>query len=233
MQSERLVVFLAGGRATRLEEHATDTPKALQPVAGAPLLDHLIAEAVHLGFGRFHLALGHLYEPIVEHLRARGVDFTWSVDDVDGGAGTAGALRAAADHLPDEFVVWLADTLPPASLRGPLLPAPTAPAVARMAVSEQVPDVTPNVTVRDGRVAAYDKQSPAGATHVDAGLYALTRDVLAHVPDGRSDLEQLWPALAEQGLMEAEVLNGRFFDIGTPGRLVVADREYRAVSERA
>ncbi|MEV4948787.1 NTP transferase domain-containing protein [Streptomyces sp. NPDC053755] len=233
MPSERLVVFLAGGRATRLGGHAANTPKALQRVAGVPLIDHLVGEATRLGFGRFHLALDHLYEPIVEHLARQGVPFTWSLDDVPGGAGTAGALRSARDHLADDFVVWLADTLPPAELTGPVLPAPAAPAVARMAVSAQVPDVVPNVVVEDGRVVGYDKHAAAGATHVDAGLYALTREVLDHVSAGRCELEQLWPVLARRGLVEAEVVDGRFLDIGTPGRLAVADRELRAVKSRA
>jgi NDP-sugar pyrophosphorylase family protein len=233
MHSERLVVFLAGGRATRLQEHATDTPKALQLVASVPLLDHLITGATRLGFGRFHLALDHLYEPIVEHLADQGVNFTWSLDDIPGGAGTAGALRSARNHLPDEFVLWLADTLPPPELNGPLLPAPTAPAVARMAVSAQVSDVIPNVTVQDERIVSYNKYAPVGATHVDAGLYALTRDLLDHVDDGRCDLEQIWPVLAEQGLLEAEVMTGQFFDIGTPDRLARADRELRAVKHSA
>lgn len=233
MHSERLVVFLAGGRATRLQGHATDAPKALQLVAGVPLLDHLMAAATRLGFGRFHLALDHLYEPIVEHLAGRGVSFTWSLDDVPGGAGTAGALRSARNHLSDEFVVWLADTLPPPELTGPLLPAPTAPAVARMAVSAEVPDVIPNVTVQGDHIVRYDKYAPVGATHVDAGLYALTHDALDHVPAGRSDLEQIWPVLAGQGLLEAEVVTGQFLDIGTPDRLARADREMRAVKHGA
>ncbi|GGV87812.1 D-glycero-D-manno-heptose 1-phosphate guanosyltransferase [Streptomyces griseoloalbus] len=233
MRSERLVVFVAGGRATRLQDRAADTPKALQPVAGVPLLDHLIREAARLGFGRFHLALDHLYRPIVEHLTRRGMDFTWSLDDVPGGAGTAGAIRCAGGHLPEEFVVWLADTLPPAGLDGPVLAPPTAPAVARMAVSTQVPDVVPNVVVEGGRVVGYDKHAAAGATHVDAGLYALTRDVLRYVPGRRCDLEEVWPVLAEQGLIEAEVVSGRFLDIGTPDRLATAEREWRRVEPRA
>ncbi|MEW2402219.1 NTP transferase domain-containing protein [Streptomyces sp. NPDC046862] len=232
MDSERLVVFLAGGRATRLQGQAAHTPKALQVVGGVPLLDRLTADAARLGFGRFHFALDHLHEPILEHLRDRGVRFTWSLDDVPGGAGTAGALRCARDHLSEEFVVWLADTLPPAGLSGPLLPPPATPAVARMAVSAQVPDVRPNVTVEQGRVIGYDKDTAVGATHVDAGLYAMTHEVLEHIPDGRAHLEQLWPQLAERGLLEADVLTGRFLDIGTPARLAAADREMRAVRHR-
>jgi NDP-sugar pyrophosphorylase family protein len=231
VSAERLVVFLAGGRATRLREKAAHTPKVLQVVADVPLLDRLTAEAARLGFGRFHFALDHLYEPVLEHLADRGVRFTWSLDDVPGGAGTAGALRCASEHLPDEFAVWLADTLPPVGLCAPLLPPPKAPAVARMAVSAQVPDVRPNVTVEHGRVIAYDKHTAAGATHVDAGLYALTRAALDYIPDGRADLEQLWPELAKHQLLEAEVMTGRFLDIGTSARLAAADREMRAVRQ--
>ncbi|QOW01843.1 nucleotidyltransferase family protein [Rhodococcus pyridinivorans] len=234
MRPERFVVFVAGGQASRLRGHASSMPKALQTVAGVPLLDRLISEATRLGFGRFHFALNHLHESILEHLSVRGTDFTWSLDDIPGGSGTAGALRSAQDQLPEEFVVWLADTLPPPDLHSPLLLPPEAPTIARMAVSAQVPDVPPNVAVQGGRIVGYDKQTSAGATHVDAGLYAMTGDIFDYVPgNGRCDLEQLWPKLAQLGCLEAEVVTGRFLDIGTPARLAVADRVFRTVGHDA
>jgi len=215
------VVFLAGGRATRLGPFGGGLPKALQPVAGLPLLDRLLAAAAEFGLSRTHLCLGHLHELILEHLRGRGVPFTYSLDDLPGGAGTAGALRTAEPHLEDSFMIWLADTIPVGAAAGPALPPPSA--VASMLVAEEVPGVTPNVVVADGRVVRYDKGGPAGARFVDAGLYSAHRSLLRYLPPGKVDLEELWPRLIELGLLHADAAEGTFLDIGTPERLAKAE----------
>lgn len=220
------VVFLAGGLATRLQERGRDLPKALQMVGGVPLVDRLIEVARGAGIAAFHFALGHLHQPLVQHLRERGVDFTYSLDDLEGGSGSAGALRAAAPYLDERFTVWLADTLPVDPPSG-WFTHPRPPYLASMVVSSAVPDVTPNVAVADGSVMAYAKNGATGARYVDAGMYLLCRDVLDHVPAGRSDLERLWPALAAAGVLAAQPCGSTFLDIGTPDRLDYAERVLR------
>lgn len=216
------VVFLAGGRATRLRQLGGVLPKALQPVGGVPLLDRLIEAAIGYGARSFHFALGHRHDQVTEHLRRRAIPFTYSLDDLPRGSGTAGALRAAAPYLSDSFLLWLADTLPVGNPRL-VLSRPAAPRLATMAVSSAVPDVTPNVVVADGLVTAYDKRGAPGAAFVDAGMYLVRKEILQHIPTGKVDLEQLWPTLSRLGLLQAEELDGMFLDIGTPERLLSAE----------
>lgn len=221
----RQVVFLAGGRATRLRGHDNDRPKVLQSIAGTLLLDRLLASASRLGFDRFHFALDHRFEPIVDHLARRATDFTWSLDDVPGGAGTAGAVRSAQRFLEEQFVVWLADTLAPTRLPVDFLPPPSLGCLARMCVSASVPDVRPNVMAQDGRIKAYRKDGCKGCSFVDAGLYALSKDVVDLIPTaGRFDLEDLWPLLIEKDQLQVAMVLGTFLDIGTPERMALAEQ---------
>ncbi len=58
-----LMVIMAGGLGTRLRPQTESVPKPLLPVAGKPMLEHIIARARSPGFSHFILAvhyLGHL-----------------------------------------------------------------------------------------------------------------------------------------------------------------------------
>ena len=60
-----LMVLMAGGQGTRLRPHTENCPKPLLPVAGKPMLEHIIDRARAQGFGHFAIAvhyLGHMIE---------------------------------------------------------------------------------------------------------------------------------------------------------------------------
>ncbi|NBO18961.1 MAG: CBS domain-containing protein, partial [Proteobacteria bacterium] len=60
-----LMVIMAGGLGTRLRPHTENCPKPMLPVAGKPMLEHIIERAKAEGFGRFVISiqyLGHIIE---------------------------------------------------------------------------------------------------------------------------------------------------------------------------
>ncbi len=57
-------VIPAAGVGTRLRPHTHTVPKALVPVAGKPMLAHIIDELAALGIGELVLVVGHMGEPI-------------------------------------------------------------------------------------------------------------------------------------------------------------------------
>ena len=60
-----LMVIMAGGMGTRLLPHTENCPKPLLPVAGKPMVEHIIERAKLEGFKHFVLAvhyLGHMIE---------------------------------------------------------------------------------------------------------------------------------------------------------------------------
>jgi len=62
---ENIVVIMAGGLGKRLMPYTEDCPKPMLPVAGKPMLEHIIERAKAEGFSRFVLAvhyLGHMIE---------------------------------------------------------------------------------------------------------------------------------------------------------------------------
>ncbi|MDO7652818.1 MAG: NTP transferase domain-containing protein, partial [Schleiferiaceae bacterium] len=69
-------VVLAGGKGTRLHDAFPGIAKAMVPVAGKPVLEHLVTTYSAQGIGRFIFAVGHLSEQITAHF---GDGSAWGV----------------------------------------------------------------------------------------------------------------------------------------------------------
>ncbi|WP_420540932.1 bifunctional UDP-N-acetylglucosamine diphosphorylase/glucosamine-1-phosphate N-acetyltransferase GlmU [Novosphingobium humi] len=87
------VVVLAAGKGTRMK---SDTHKVLHPIAGRPMLEHLLASAAELTPARQVVVAGHGRDQLEKALGARA---TIAVQDPQ--HGTAHAVQMAQDALAD------------------------------------------------------------------------------------------------------------------------------------
>jgi len=92
------VVILAAGQGKRMK---SDLPKVLQPVAGRPMLDHVIRCAVELSPEAIHVVYGHGGELVREALAAAPVAWVLQAEQ----HGTGHALMQAAPAIPDDHTV--------------------------------------------------------------------------------------------------------------------------------
>jgi NDP-sugar pyrophosphorylase family protein len=101
-------VLLAAGRGTRLGALTQDLPKPMVPLAGRPLLEHLLTRIRDAtSILQFVIVVQYRAEQIVEHFGdgdALGVQIRY-VHQPREHPGTGGALRAAMEILPDEPVL--------------------------------------------------------------------------------------------------------------------------------
>lgn len=86
------VVILAAGQGKRMH---SDLPKVLHPLAGRPLLAHVIATARSLGPGVICIVYGHGGERVRAALDAP--DLVWAKQEPQ--LGTGHALAQALPHL--------------------------------------------------------------------------------------------------------------------------------------
>ena len=96
---------------TRLGPLAHDCPKPLLPVAGRPVLDHILDSLAGAGLRRFLLVAGHMGNVIANHYRDSGgrPGCTVTVEIEQELRGTAGAVRAVAEQLDDNFLLAYGD----------------------------------------------------------------------------------------------------------------------------
>jgi hypothetical protein len=88
-----LMVIIAGGQGTRLRPHTENCPKPMLPVAGKPMLEHIIIRAKAEGFQYFILAI-HYLGNIIEEYCGDGRKWNVRIDYLreELPLGTAGAL---------------------------------------------------------------------------------------------------------------------------------------------
>ena len=65
-------VIPVAGAGSRLRPHTHTRPKPLLPVAGKPILGHILDQLVAVGIRRIVLVTGHMGEQIVEYVRDSG-----------------------------------------------------------------------------------------------------------------------------------------------------------------
>lgn len=219
-------VILAGGLGTRLRPVVSDRPKALADVGGRPFLSYLLDQLAGAGVRRVVLCTGYRGEMV----RAaygdvyRGLRLVHSRESSP--LGTGGALGLAVPLLRSNMVLVLnGDSFCGASLQR-FWVRHRGSGGAGALVLTRVPDTSRygRVVCRGGRVDRFEeKDGQGGPGWVNAGVYLLSRRVVAAIPAGRAvSLEkEVLPGLIAEGLYGYRS-RGRFVDIGTPDTFVAA-----------
>ncbi|MFA7593149.1 MAG: NTP transferase domain-containing protein, partial [Thiohalobacteraceae bacterium] len=88
------IIILAAGRGTRMR---STLPKVLHPLAGRPLLEHVIDAAEALGADSIHIVYGHGGEQVRERLAARRLTWVEQTEQLGTGHAVAQALPAVPD----------------------------------------------------------------------------------------------------------------------------------------
>lgn len=100
------VVILAAGKGTRMY---SDLPKVLHPLAGKPMVQHVIDTALKLGAQNVHLVYGHGGDLLKEKLSDQPLNWVLQAEQL----GTGHAMQQAAPHFSDnEDVLMLYGDVP-------------------------------------------------------------------------------------------------------------------------
>ncbi|CNI22003.1 bifunctional N-acetylglucosamine-1-phosphate uridyltransferase/glucosamine-1-phosphate acetyltransferase [Yersinia aldovae] len=93
--SSMSVVILAAGKGTRMY---SDLPKVLHPLAGKPMVQHVIDAAMKLGAQNVHLVYGHGGELLQKTLSDPSLNWVLQAEQL----GTGHAMQQAAPHFADD-----------------------------------------------------------------------------------------------------------------------------------
>ena len=106
-------MIFAAGLGTRLKPLTGHMPKALVPVAGKPMLEHVIGKLKSAGFDEIVINVHHFAHQIIDFLKAKdnfGIQ-TWISDDSEELLDTGGGIKKAAPYFDEPFLVHNADIL--------------------------------------------------------------------------------------------------------------------------
>lgn len=174
------IVILAAGQGTRMR---SALPKVLHPVAGKPMLAHVIDTARTLNPSRIHVVIGHGADLVRERLQADDLNFVVQEQQL----GTGHAVAQAAPFLSADNVLILYGDVP-------LIEQPTLERLLQQVSPEQLALLTVELDdptgygriIRDaaGEVQAIVEQKDASAEQRairegNTGILAVPRERLA------------------------------------------------------
>lgn len=106
-------MIFAAGLGTRLKPLTDHMPKALVPVAGKPMLEHVIGKLKSAGFDEIVINVHHFAHQIIDFLKAKdnfGIQI-WISDESEELLDTGGGIKKAAPYFDEPFLVHNADIL--------------------------------------------------------------------------------------------------------------------------
>ena len=228
-----IMVIMAGGKGTRLHPQTENCPKPLLPIAGKPILEHIIDRAKVEGFSHFVLAIHHLGHMIEEYFgsgEALGVKIEYLREESP--LGTAGALSLLDPPPESAFVVTNGDVLTDIHY-GELLDFHVQQnAAATMAVRvHEWQNPFGVVEIRGVEIIGYEEK-PLLRTHINAGVYVLEpsaiNSLMKSVP---CDMPTLFNSIKRQDKRTiAYPIHERWLDVGRPDDLLTATIESKARS---
>ena len=217
-----LMVIMAGGMGARLRPHTENCPKPLLPVAGKPMLEHIIDRAKLEGFSHFVLAIHYLGQMIEAHFgcgERLGVQIDYLREQSP--LGTAGALGLLNPPPDAPFVVTNGDVI--TDIRyGELLDFHTRhAAAATMAVRVHEWQHPFGVVQTQGVEIVGFEEKPIARSHINAGVYALEPAALSVLTaDAYCDMPTLFERLqARKKRTVAYPMHEPWMDVGRPDDL--------------
>ena len=234
----RHAVVVAAGRGTRLGELTRNTPKPLLPVAGRPLLLHIVDGLASAGITHLAVITGYLGEMVESAVRDAAPPLAMTFHrqtELDGTARAVGLARGVLGAEPFCFA-W-GDIVVEQDNYAAVIGA-AAGVDGSLAVNE-VDDPWAGAAVdvdAAGLVTRIVEKPPPGTSTTrfnNAGIGVVPPSIWGHVdtltpsPRGEYELPRAIAALiAAGGQLRAVPINGPWWDIGTPHDLASAQRYF-------
>ncbi len=217
------LVVMAAGRGTRMDPLTRTRPKVLLPVAGRPLMEHLLGSAKAAGFRRF-TCIVHEGQDQVRARYAIGFEGL-PVAFVDQGKpqGTGHAVASLAGHVDGPFALASGDSFLSAADLGKLR-GTAGNAVAGKHVADA--RAYGLLAIADGSVAGILEKPASGGGHVNAGAYRFEADVVERCrrlkpsPRGELELTDAVTGLAKDGHSARYVEVASWMEAGRPWDLL-------------
>jgi len=217
-------ILLMGGKGTRFRPITYELPKALLPVQGKTVPEHLFDLFKKYGIRDLVFSGGYKSDKIKEHF-GDGSKYGMKIEYVEekNPVGSGGALRLASSHLTETFIVTNGDELKDIDLEDMFLFHKENKALITVALTTvDDPSAYGVAKLQGNRILEFVEKPPldkAPSKLIHAGLSIWEPEALKLIPDTFSMYEKdVFPKVAEEGKLFGYNFSGQWFDTGTPER---------------
>ena len=224
-------MILAAGLGTRMQPLTDTMPKPLLPVAGKPLLDHVLDRLAEVGVSKAVVNVHYLPDQIVRHVATRELPRVTISDERDVVLGTGGGVVKALPLLGDapfyhlnSDTMWidgvqpnllrLADAFDPARMDILLLMAPTSHSIGYAGSGDYA-------MLADG--ALRKRKEHQVVPFVYAGVAIMSPAIFANAPKSEFSLTKIFDAANEHERLFGLRLDGLWMHVGTPDAVRAAE----------
>lgn len=231
----RKAVILAAGRGTRMGDYTLDTPKAMLPVRGRPMLEHVLDGLASVGIEQFLVVTGYRREMVEEYFGKWRLPIEFRVQETLDGTGSATRL-AREFAANDPFLLTFADILcPPAAYTLCANTLTDHPATLAVMGVKDVDDPWQGAAVyeQQGVITRVVEKPPQGTSTTrwnSAGLYSMSPlvfpylDRLQKSPRGEYELTDIFTMMLNEGReVRISAIEGAWRDVGRPEDLAAAE----------
>jgi MurNAc alpha-1-phosphate uridylyltransferase len=229
-------MVLAAGLGVRMRPLTDRMPKPLVPVAGSPLLDHVLDKLADAGVSEAIVNVHYLPDQIIDHVARRSHPKVIISDERDIVLGTGGGVVKALPLLGDApfyhlnaDTMWidgvrpnlarLAEAFDPARMDILLLMAPTASSIGYSGSGDYA--MTPDGALRK-------RKEHQVVPFVYAGVAILSPSVFADAPKGEFSLTRMFDRANEQERLFGLRMDGVWMHVGTPDAVRAAEDAFLA-----
>lgn len=221
-------VLLVGGLGTRLRPLTYRIPKPLVPVMGKPLIMHVI-DSIPSEVDEVIVPVGYKREVMEEYLKSHPPARRITLVDEPEPLGTGGAVKAVEDRIDGQFLVINGDVITSLDVSSFIRFHRSKGGVATISLWP-VEDPSPfgvaelDEGCRITRFQEKPKREEAFSNLINAGAYAMEREVLDQIGEGFVSMErEVFPKLLEKGMFGFQ-FDGHWIDCGTRENLLGAYR---------
>jgi MurNAc alpha-1-phosphate uridylyltransferase len=222
-------MVMAAGLGKRMRPLTATRPKPLVEVAGKPLIDHVFDRLRAAGVRRAVVNVHYLADTLQAHLTDRFDDIEVAISDERRQLmETGGGLVQARDLLGDAPVLvvnsdnfWLDGPVDAIKLLGQRWNDATMDALLLVVPYARAHNHQGQGDFRvaaDGRIIGRRKEGTV-APFVFTGIQILHPRVIRYWPEGPFSTNLFWNRAIEVGRAHAQVFEGLWFDVGTPGAI--------------
>jgi NDP-sugar pyrophosphorylase family protein len=197
-------------------------PKPLLPVAGKPILEHIINRAKGQGFSQFIISLNYLGHMIEDYFGSgESLDVHISYLRESTPLGTAGALGLLNPIPNSAFVVTNGDVITDISYGDIVDYHGRHGAVATMAVRKHSWKNPFGVVTTHGELILSYKEKPESQSNINAGVYVIEPSALTMMKkSAKVDMSDFFQSLLEaRAKIVAYPIYEQWFDVGLPDDL--------------
>ena len=228
-------VLLAGGLGTRLRPFTSSLPKPLVPIGDTPVIEIVLRQLAHAGFGRATIAIGHL-GPLIQAVVGDGSQWGVEVDYAleERPLSTIGPVIQILGRLPEHFLVLNGDVLTDLDYAALLESHVASGAPLTIATYHRTVEVDFGVLEVEGEVVTGFREKPTLDYAVSMGVYGLSRSTLAAYPAGEPfGFDQLVLDLLAHGRQpHSHRFDGYWLDIGRPADYDQANADFPQLRAR-